>query len=80
MEEQEMLFIKGFNNGYMLKKYEPNLLHIIVDNLRPTNDYLAGFFAGKEEFELENSHKELDELRVLRKGSRDKENDLDKDV
>lgn len=79
MDEQEN-FIKGFNNGYILSKYEPALLSQLIHTLQPSNNYLEGFFSGKEEFELENSTKELDDLHRLRNKSVSRENDLEHDA
>lgn len=78
MSEQQ--YIQGFNNGYTLARYEPNLVTKITKNLSPTNDYLDGFFSGKEEFELENSRDQLHSLQKLRDQSKNRENYLEKDL
>jgi hypothetical protein len=38
-----------------------------------TSDYLAGFFSGKEEYELEYSREQLGQLRDLRGKSQDRD-------
>jgi hypothetical protein len=80
MNQEEQQFIKGFNNGYILQKYEPDLLSQLIHTLLPSNWYLEGFFAGKEEYELEQSQKELDDLHRLRDQTRGQEHDLEHDV
>ena len=72
-------FTSGFNNGYLLTKYEPNLLSQLVRNLHITNEYFHGFFPGKEEFEQERTRNTLDELKSLREQSFGRENGLERD-
>lgn len=77
MEEQEKKYILGFNNGYLLAKYEPGLMAKIIKDLRPSDDYLTGFFSGKQEYEQEHERGQLSELEQLRNKSRDREQGLD---
>jgi len=79
MEHNEQQFIKGFNNGYVLAKHEPDLLSKIVQNISSTNDYLTGFFSGKEEYEIEYSHTQLQDLKRIRSQSRDRGYDLERE-
>jgi hypothetical protein len=67
--DPEIEYIKAFNNGYMLALYESLLLNTISKNLAPTNNYLQGFFDGKEQLELENSKDHLIEIGKLRSQS-----------
>jgi hypothetical protein len=78
MEQGEQQFVTGFNNGYLLAKHEPDLLTKLVKTLEPKNDYLSGFFSGKEEFELEVQKNQLNELGNIRNKSKDRNLDLDK--
>lgn len=78
MEIQEQQYIKGFNHGYTLSRYEPGLTTKIIKNLNPANDYLSGFFSGKEEWELEQSRSQLDEIQRLRDNSKDREQDKER--
>ncbi len=71
MNEQQ--FIVGFNHGYLLTKHLPDLVDKLVKQLlASTNDYLLGFFSGKEEYELEVARLELNDLRRIRKDTNDK--------
>jgi hypothetical protein len=73
---KEQFYTKGFNHGYIMAKYLPNLLVKVLNGLSPTSDYLSGFFSGKEEYELEYSQKQLDQLRSLRDNANNQERDL----
>jgi hypothetical protein len=65
MTEQDQ-FIEAFNNGYILAKYEPKMLNTLTKNLATKTEYLEGFFAGKEEYELDRQKSVLNELDDLR--------------
>lgn len=69
MEKEEQQFVKGFNNGYLLARYEPVLTSQIAKTLQPDNDYLSGFLSGKEEFELEQTKAQVNQLDQLRSRS-----------
>ena len=79
MSNQEKLYIKGFNSGYLLAKYMPVLLTKIVKNVSPTNDFVEGLFSGKEEYELEYSRTQLDELNLLRNKSENREKGFERE-
>ena len=81
MSTEEQQYIKGFNHGYLLTKYLPDLVAKLVKHIKETtNDYLSGFFSGKEEYELEISRTQLDELRNIRNKATDRNHDLERDV
>jgi len=78
MEEQQ--YIRGFNHGYLLTKHLPELVAKLVKHIQSTaNDYLAGFFSGKEEYELEYSRDQLNEMEKLRDRAKDIERDIEKE-
>ena len=62
----EKQYIEAFNYGYILQQYELGLLNTISQNILSENNYLRGFFAGKNQFELENNKRNLFELEQLR--------------
>lgn len=72
----EQHYIKGFNDGYTIAKYNFDLITKIIQNLQPIDEYLEGFFSGKEEFEIEHSLVQLKELNRLRNQSKDRAHDL----
>ena len=78
MEETPILYVRGFNHGYMLTKYLPDLVVKMVKQISPKGDYLSGFFSGKEEWELEQDRIQLDELQQLHNKSNDREQELEK--
>ena len=75
--QEEQQYIRGFNHGYLLTKHLPDLVAKLVKYFKvSTSDYLSGFFSGKEEYELEVSLIQLDELGQLRGKAKDRERDL----
>ena len=53
MEDQEKLLTQGFNHGYLLSKYEPDLAAKLTANNNENSDYFKGLVSGKEEHERE---------------------------
>jgi hypothetical protein len=56
---QEQQFTKGFNNGYLLAKHEPELLKQLLAINKDNNDYLKGVASGKKEHDIEKMKKRL---------------------
>jgi hypothetical protein len=62
---QEMKYTKGFNNGYLMAKHQPELLKKIVDSLQLDEanfkalafdqPYFDGLVSGKQEYEVEKA-------------------------
>lgn len=73
--ETEDKYVKGYNSGYFIMKYEVDLSKKIENNLPRTNDFLQGFFDGCEQLRLENMYEQLLQL----KGIRNSRSDLEKD-
>ena len=72
----EKQYTQAFNNGYLIAKYESALFYLISKNLSPTNNYMEGFFAGKDQVELNKEVDKLIELEQLRSTSISREDDL----
>ena len=53
MEEQEEHYIKGFNNGYLLAKHEPDLAGQLTAYPNAENAYFGGLTEGKAQYERE---------------------------
>ncbi len=53
MEDNEKQFIKAFNDGYLLSKYEPELLNTILQGDRSNTPYIQAMALGKEQYEKE---------------------------
>lgn len=50
------LYLKGFNDGYLLAKVNPELLtQLIQGNQSKTSEYFKGLVSGKKELEKELS-------------------------
>ena len=52
-QEQEQQYIKGFNNGYLLSKHEPDLAAQLTANPNDHSEYFKGLVSGKQEYEKE---------------------------
>lgn len=78
MELNEKQFISGFNSGYLLAQYEPEMLTSLLNQISPVNSYISGMTYGKKEYELELQTNQLDDLRNIRsKGKDSREAELD---
>ncbi|MBK7800064.1 MAG: hypothetical protein IPJ53_13255 [Saprospiraceae bacterium] len=72
MELNEKQFISGFNSGYLLAEYEPQILTVLLKNTQTVNSYLSGMSCEKKEYELLQSKGHLNELNQIRQKTRDK--------
>ncbi|TCP25146.1 hypothetical protein EV195_104179 [Tenacibaculum skagerrakense] len=66
-------YIKGFNDGYLLKEHKPELLENIL-NTTSSNDYIQGLKDGEREFKkqkVKSRTQELDDLKSLKSKKRD---------
>ncbi|MBK7694831.1 MAG: hypothetical protein IPN15_08885 [Saprospiraceae bacterium] len=66
-QSNENLFIKGFNQGYLLAQYEPDLLTSLLKNINQVNSYLSGLSFGQKEFVIEQATSEIYKLRNSKK-------------
>jgi hypothetical protein len=71
IEGKEQLFAKGFNQGYLLARYEPDILTSVLKNNNPINSYFSGLSFGKKEFEIEQATSEISKLRNSKKIEKD---------
>lgn len=46
-------YLKGFNNGYLLAKHEPELAAQLTANPNDHNPYFKGLVCGKQEYDRE---------------------------
>ncbi len=75
MEVQEQMYGVGFNHGYLLEKYMPDLVAKMTKTLVVSDEYTEGFFDGKDEYEIERSENELNDLR---NEARDRDRDTER--
>lgn len=68
-------YIKGFNDGFILKEHKPELLENIL-NTTPFNDYIQGLKDGEREFKQQKVKSRIQELDDL-KSFKSKKRDLD---
>ncbi|MBK8296880.1 MAG: hypothetical protein IPK91_06300 [Saprospiraceae bacterium] len=74
MDIEEIQFIVGFNNAYILAQYEPKMLALLLKDIRPINSYLSGMSSGQREYELGYTNKSLNDLGKIRQKYRDEKN------
>lgn len=77
MDGQDKLFNTGFNNGYIIAKYNPGLLTALHKTISNSGDYVKGFFLGAEEYNIEAEKNRMDDLRKVRK-SKSRERGLER--
>jgi hypothetical protein len=57
MEQEEQAvdarYLKGFNNGYLLAKHEPELMAKLTAQTNEQSEYFKGLVSGKQEYEKE---------------------------
>ncbi len=75
--DPETVYQTGFNHGYLLTKYEPELARQIITSQKNPNDYHQGLTAGKQEYEIESLNDRLKNL--ARSKGNDKEQDKSKE-
>jgi len=75
----EKEYIKGFNHAAILSDLRPELLSDIIPSLNPSNSYFEGFFDAKEQYELNNTVQNLDELENLRQSNDSREIDFERE-
>jgi len=59
MDNNEKKYIVGFNNGYLIARYHPDLFEKLEKNLDSKNEYLQGLLFGKREHEVEKNNLKL---------------------
>ena len=52
-EDVDALYLKGFNNGYLLAKHDPELAAKLIAQPNGQNLYFKGLVSGKNEYEAE---------------------------
>ena len=76
MDHQEEQFTRGFNSGYLLAKYLPELKSKINKSLTGGSDYSKGFLFGAREYEFERGS----ELERVRNKSKNKDRTIGKNI
>lgn len=58
---KEDKILEGFNDGYTIQKYEPELANSLLADLKEVDDpYMKGFLAGSKEYILEKEIEKTD--------------------
>lgn len=67
---EDTKLIKGFNAGYQLSKYEPDLFKLIIKKAQSSDPYFQGLLLGGQEYDRE---KLLEQIKT-----KNKDSDLDR--
>ncbi len=71
MEDQQ--YIKGFNQGYLLKQHKTELYQTMTNGIVGDSPYKEGFLDGGKQFELERAQQQIKErMQKNRSKERDK--------
>lgn len=62
----EKNYTQGFNQGYKLMKYSPDIFDMIHDTLSNDNEWQRGLLEGAEQAKKEKEQERLAELESLR--------------
>ena len=68
MEGQDEEFIKGANTGYLLSKYDPDLLKMLLKQKNVGSEYMEGMQFGRQEHERELFQENLAKSRAINQG------------
>ncbi len=68
MEQHNETYIKGFNDGYKLARYNPELFDKLKEGLSQDSEYNEGVIAGAEQWVKEKEKQRLAELGDLDQG------------
>jgi hypothetical protein len=71
-------YIKGFNQGYTINKYDKKNFELLSKAFIEPNGYTDGFSEGGKEASKEIQKSRLDELNDFRKGF-ERDHDIDRD-
>jgi hypothetical protein len=74
-EKINEIYIKAFNQAYLLAKYKSDLIAKILES-KHENEYIQGLRDGKETFELTLQNSRLKEIELLH-SSRNKDKGLE---
>lgn len=74
-KQREEQFVKGYNEGYLLSRYEPAVLKEVLTAKRENDPHFDGIKAGHKAHEKELFKKNLNKARDM--GQRDKDRERD---
>lgn len=77
--EQERNYIGGFNTGYKMAQYNPELWEKLKPSLSPDSEYERGVLEGAQEYEKEKEKIRETDLSTIRENkNQSKEKDLNR--
>lgn len=56
----------GFNCGYILAKYDPEILAVIMKDVHPKNSFIHGIYSGLKEYKKERFKDRLNDVKQLK--------------
>lgn len=71
-KENDQLFTEGYNSGYILSKYEPQLLKKLLASSDAQNAYFSGMQSGGQAHATELFRESVQKSRTLTEGHKPK--------
>lgn len=71
-KEHDQLFTEGYNSGYILSKYEPQLFKKVLTSSNAQNVYFSGMQAGGQAHATELFRESVQKSRALTEGHKPK--------
>jgi hypothetical protein len=71
--KEEAEFTRGFNNGYVIGKYDPELAKELQGSIKLDSQLASGLYHGLNQYALEQERERIKQLDELRKRSKDKD-------
>ncbi|MBS1684009.1 MAG: hypothetical protein JSS76_04600 [Bacteroidetes bacterium] len=79
MEQEEKTYIAGFNAGFKLQRFTPELFEMLRDSLDEARDYDRGLIEGAKEWDREKEKARLAELDQIN-GEREQDQNQEQEV
>jgi len=66
IEMDELRFKAGFNSGYLFAEFEPEMLKMILNNIKADISFILGMQSGQLEYQTYLETQELTKLRSIK--------------
>ncbi len=77
-QDPESIYQTGFNHGYLLTKYEPELARQVITPQKNPSDYQQGLTAGRQEYDIELLNNRLKSISQNKSNQRDQSKDRER--
>ena len=76
--QDEQTYIKGFNTGYKLAQFNPELFEKLRPSLKGSNEYEHGIMEGAAEYSREKEKGRTDDLDTIRSKQKARDKDFER--